>query len=322
MRQNDIFSTHEAIQSHNEKHRIVLDTDIGDDIDDALALALALNSPEIELLGITTVFGDTQKRAQLAMHILHTFGRQDIPIAVGVGKPLQQYSSPSTVTQTEVLDNKQYDEDTFSTFSGPEFIVQQALEHAEKLTLVCIGPLTNVALALLIEPRIAKAIGRIVMMGGSSGMPLPERNVRSDVQAAHMILSSGIPITLIGLNVTRRCQLRKRDMKQLQNSTTAQSQLLYRLLTVWQQHRSRWQTKRPFLHDPLTIAALCMPELLQFRDMPVHVIEHGPFRGVMMSHILGDLPVHAAVDVQVKNARNWVMQRLLAQEMYVGNGER
>ena len=90
MRQNDIFSAHEAIQLDKEKQMIVLDTDIGDDIDDALALALVLNSPEIDVQGITTVFGDTQKRAQLAMHILHTFEREDVPIAIGYGKPLQQ----------------------------------------------------------------------------------------------------------------------------------------------------------------------------------------------------------------------------------------
>jgi purine nucleosidase len=189
MRQEDVISAHEAIQSHKDKHSILLDTDIGDDIDDALALALALNSPEIDLHGITTVFGDTQKRAQLAKHILHVFGRDDIPISVGVGKPLHQHHLPSSITQAEILGNCPFDREAFSTFSGPELIVQQALEQSGKLTLVCIGPLTNVALALLIEPRIVQAIRGIVMMGGSSGIPLPEWNVRSDVKAASMVLS-------------------------------------------------------------------------------------------------------------------------------------
>ena len=311
MRQNDVFSAHEAIQLDKEKQMIVLDTDIGDDIDDALALALVLNSPEIDVQGITTVFGDTQKRAQLAMHVLHTFRREDIPVAVGVGKPLQQRHPSSGVRQAAILGNKLYDEETFSTFSGPELIVQQALEHPGELTLVCIGPLTNVALALLIEPRIALAIRSIAMMGGTSGLPLPEWNVRSDVKAAHMVLSSGIPITLIGLNVTTRCQLRKKDVERLRESTTAQAQLLYRLITIWQQHRSRWHPSLPYLHDPLTIAALCVPELLTWQDMPVQVIRRGPFEGFMVPRMRGGTTIRAAVGVQVKDAREWVMHRLL-----------
>ncbi len=311
MHQNDIFSAHEAIQSDSEKQMIVLDTDIGDDIDDALALGLALNSPEIEIQGITTVFGDTQQRAQLVKHILSTFGREDIPIAVGVGKPLHQRHPPSGVAQATILGNKRYDEETFSTFSGPELIVQQALEHSGKLTLVCIGPLTNVALALLIEPRIGTAIRSIVMMGGSSGLPLPEWNVRSDVEAADIVLNSGIPITLIGLNVTRRCQLHKQDIEQLRKSTTAQAQLLYQLITIWQQHRPQWHSSLPYLHDPLTIAALCTPELLTWRDTPVQVIQRGPFEGFMVPRMLGGTNVKAAVGVQAKKAREWVVHRLL-----------
>ena len=311
MRKNDVFTAHETIQSDQEKHSIVLDTDIGDDIDDALALALALNSPEIDVQGITTVFGDAQRRAQLAKHILSTFGREDIPIAVGIGKPLQQRHPPSGVAQAVILGNMLYDEETFSTFSGPEFIVQQALEHPGKLTLVCIGPLTNVALALLIEPRIALAIRSIVMMGGSSGLPLPEWNVRSDVQAAHMVLSSGIPITLIGLNVTTRCQLRKQDIEQLRKSTTAQAQLLYQLITIWQQHRPRWHSSLPYLHDPLTIAALCTPGLLKWQDMPVQVVTRGPFEGFMVPRMLGGETVRAAVGVHAKDIREWIVRRLL-----------
>ncbi len=311
MHQHNVFSEQKAVQSDKEKHIIVLDTDIGDDIDDALALALALNSSEIDLQGITTVFGDTQKRAQLARYILSTFGREDIPIAIGYGKPLQHRHLPSGVAQAAILGNKLYDVNTFSAFSGPEFIVQQALKYTGKLTLVCIGPLTNVALALLIEPRISSAVRSIVMMGGSSGLPLPEWNVRSDVKAAYMVLSSGIPITLIGLNVTTRCQLRKQDIEQLRENTTAQAQLLYQLVILWQQHRPRWHPRLPYLHDPLTIAALCVPELLTWQDTPVQVITRGPFEGFMVPRVLRGETVRAAAGVQAKDAREWVMQRLL-----------
>lgn len=311
MHQRDGFSAQQAAQSREQKHTILLDTDIGDDIDDALALALALNSPEIDLIGVTTVFGDTLKRAQLAQHVLHVSGRGNIPVAVGVGKPLQQRHPPSGVAQAEILGNCSPDLDSFSTFSGPELIVQQALEHAGQLTLVCIGPLTNVALALLIEPHIVSAIQNIVLMGGTSGMPLPEWNVRSDVKAAHMVLHAGIPITLVGLNVTTRCQLRKRDIERLHTATTPQAQLLYQLLTIWRQHRPRWHPKHPYLHDPLTIAALCLPELLQWQAMPVRILMRGPFAGFMVPRLLDGALVQATIGVNAKAAREWIMQRLL-----------
>jgi len=311
MHQRDVFSAQKAVQSRERKHTILLDTDIGDDIDDALALALALNAPSIDLIGVTTVFGDTLKRAQLAQHVLHVFGRNDIPIAVGIGNPLQQRHPPSGVAQAEILGNCSPDPDGFSTFSGPELIVQQALTHAGQLTLICIGPLTNVALALLIEPRIITAIRNIVMMGGTSGVPLPEWNVRSDVKAAHIVLHSGIPITLIGLNVTTCCQLRKLDIERLHTATTPQAQLLSQLLTIWQQHRPRWHPNRPYLHDPLAVAALCLPELLRWQAMPVRILMRGPLTGFMVPRMLGGALVQAAIGVDAKAAREWIMQLLL-----------
>ena len=313
MRQEDINTDQKAVQFAEKRQKILLDTDIGDDIDDALALALALNSPEIDLIGITTVFGDTARRADLAQHLLRIFKREDTPIAVGVGKPLQQRHAPSGVAQAEILGACQVNRETFSTFSGPEFIVQQALQHEKQLTLVCIGPLTNVALALLIEPRISSAIRSIMMMGGTSGIPLPEWNVRSDVQAAHIVLQSGIPITLLGLNVTAHCQLSNNDIKRLYAAQTQQAQLLFQLITIWRQHRPRWHSSRPFLHDPLTIVALCKPELLRWQPVRVQVVTHGPFTGFMVPRLLGGTEVHAAIGVDTKAVRAWSMDRLLAQ---------
>lgn len=142
-------------------------------------------------------------------------------------------------------------------------------------------------------------------------MPLPEWNVRSDTKAAQIVLSSGIPIIMIGLNVTTRCQLRTQDIEQLRINGTVQTQLLYDLMRIWQKHRPRWHPRLPYLHDPLTVAALYVPELLRFRNMKVQVIEHGLFKGYMVPRIMGGSTVHAAVGVQVSKTRNWVMQRLM-----------
>jgi purine nucleosidase len=293
-----------------QKYNVLIDTDIGDDIDDALALALALRSPEIELRGVTTVFGDTLRRAHLASHLLHVFGRNDIPIAVGRQEPLQSRHRPSGVPQAAILDtNEEFS--VLSDCSGPELIVQMALSYPGSLTLLCLGPLTNVALALSIEPHLFMAIRNMIVMGGSSSISLPDWNIRSDARAAQMVLAAGVPVTLVGLDVTKRCQLREQDIEALRSAHSPQTHLLSQLLAVWQRHRPRWHGKLPYLHDPLTVVALCSPQLFRFEEMTVRVLTHGPFQGFTVPRIMDGPLVRAAVDVQVEEARNWVMERLL-----------
>lgn len=310
MRQTAPSSVSETVQSAPEKHTVLLDTDIGDDIDDALALALILSSPELKLQGVTTVFGDTRLRARLAAHLLHIYGRDDVPVAAGIGAPLQPRHHPSGVPQAALLDD--CISPSLSTLSGPELIVQTALAHRRELILLCIGPLTNVAHALLLEPRIFMAIRRVIMMGGTSSLPFPEWNVRSDAKAAQMVLGAGIPITLLGYNVTTRCQLRECDLKQLHSSDSQHVQFLSKVIALWQRHRPRWHPKLPYLHDPLTVAALLKPEFFAFEEMTARVFTHGPFKGYMVPRRINGPLVHAAVDVAVAEAREWVMQRLLS----------
>ncbi len=297
-------------EQFQQKHDVLIDTDIGDDIDDALALALALRSPEIELRGVTTVFGDTLRRAYLASHLLHVYGREDIPIAAGRQEPLQLRHRPSGVPQAAILDRNE-ECSVLSDCSGPELIVQMAMSYPGRLTLLCLGPLTNVALALSIEPHLFMTIRSIIMMGGSSGAPLPEWNVRSDAKAAQMVLAAGVPVTMVGMNVTMRCQLQEQDIVVLRNTHSPQTHLLSQLLAVWQRHRPRWQDKLPYLHDPLTVVALCAPQLFRFEEMTVLVLTRGPFQGFMVPRVMDGPLVRAAVDVQVEEARKWVMGRLL-----------
>ncbi len=309
MRQNSHATASLAGQCTPDKHVVIIDTDIGDDIDDALALALAVRSPEITLYGVTTVFGDTRRRAYLAAHVLHVSGRVDVPVAAGIETPLQPRGHPSGVPQAAVIDD--YEPLTLSTLSGPELIVQAARDHPGQFTLICIGPLTNVAHALMLAPSLSSSIRNIIMMGGTASVPLAEWNVRNDVQAARMVLGAGIAVTMVGLNVTLRCHMRDEDITQLRNAGTAQTDLLSRLLAIWQRERPRWQPRQPFLHDPLAVMALCAPELLRFAQVPVRVLTHGPLRGYMLPRVMGGPRVHAAVDLHSSTAREWIMHRLL-----------
>jgi inosine-uridine nucleoside N-ribohydrolase len=116
---------------------------------------------------------------------------------------------------------------------------------------------------------------------------------------------------MIGWNVTTRCQMRERDVEQLRCAGSPQTQLLSTLLTVWQRHRPRWHPALPYLHDPLTIVALCRPELLRFEQMTARVLTHGPLRGYMVPRMMNGPLVQAAVGIQAEQARAWIMQRLL-----------
>jgi inosine-uridine nucleoside N-ribohydrolase len=135
--------------------------------------------------------------------------------------------------------------------------------------------------------------------------------VRSDARAAQIVLAAGIPITMLGWNITTRCQLKAEDIQRLRNKNTPQTRLLSELIAIWQQHRPRWQPVYPFVHDPLTIAALCAPELLRFQEMTARALVHGPLRGFMVPRLMNGPLVNAAVDIQAEKAREWVMERLL-----------
>jgi purine nucleosidase len=300
----------EASQFISRKNNVLIDTDIGDDIDDALALALALCSPEIELRGVTTVFGDTQKRAYLAAHMLKVFRRKEIPVAAGQQMPLLFRHKPSGVPQAAILDPVT-PQDMFSQFSAPELIIQVALEHHGNITLFCLGPLTNIATALMLEPRLFLAINNIVIIGGTSGLPLPEWNIRSDAQAAKIVLASGIPITLLGWNITTRCQLRESDIEKLHYKDSPQTRLLSQLLAVWQRHRPRWHPGLTFLHEPLAIVAFCAPELFRFEVMTVRVFTRGFLKGCMLPRIIDGPLIHGATSIMSEEVRKWIMQRLL-----------
>ena len=311
MHQLPIQPIPETNQSHILKQNVLIDTDIGDDIDDALALALAIQSPELEVKGITTVFGDTRLRGQLAQYLLKVFGREDIPVAVGIGNPIQYRHRPSGVPQAAIIDRR-LPLPALSPLSGPELIVETVLATHGKLTLLCIGPLTNVATALSLEPHLFMAIERLVVIGGSSQYPFPEWNMRSDARAAQIVLGAGIPVTLLGWNITTRCQLQDSDIQRLRCHHTPQTQVLSTLLAIWQRHRPRWHPALPYLHDPLTVVALCAPELLEFREITARLISRGPLSGFMVPHLLNGPLVHGAVNIEAEQAREWIMERLLA----------
>ncbi len=291
---------------------VFVDTDIGDDIDDALALALLLCSPEVSVVGISTVFGDTYLRARLAVYLLQTYGFSGIPVAAGQELPLLLRHRPSGVCQATVLPEKLAL--PLSSLSGSELLLQIAHMYPGQLTLLCLGPLTNVALALQQEPDLGSLLRQVFFMGGASRLSRPDWNVRSDAQAAHLLLEARLPVTMIGLNVTASCHLQRDDVARLNGAKSPQLHLLSRMVAAWQEHQPWWRSQLPYLHDPLVVAALCAPQFFRFASLPVRVLTRGPLVGWTIPHWLNGPMVRAALSVENAQARTWILQRLLATE--------
>jgi len=237
---------------------IIFDTDIGDDVDDALALALALQSPELDVRAITTVMDEAEMRARLAWKELCIFGRKDIPIGIGADEPfldpvrVRRHAQFDAVTSEDVI-------------PGPprravDLIVRTLLDSPRKITIVPVGALTNIALALKTEPRIKEKIERIVLMGGAYFMPQPEYNIYRDRIASEIVFRSGVPITGVGLDVTRRCKLKAEDIERINAARRPTTDFLIRSIELWRDFPGN---SLPTLHDPLAVAVAMKPSLVE-----------------------------------------------------------
>lgn len=287
---------------------IILDTDIGDDIDDALALALILNSPELDLCGVTTVFVDAHKRACLAQELLSVWERPEILIAAGCSKPLLQPVDAQAGRQFQALDDTSDDKSTF--LHGVDFLANvDDNTSTEKITLVAIGPLTNIALALARQPRLARQT-RLFLMGGEGvGGDAAEWNFCCDPEAAAMVFNSGIEIWQVGYDITSQVQLNQNHLQQIAGSKTPRAQLLSRLIELWQDGENRL----PFLHDPLAVLAL-FTNCLRFENYHAKVELCGNRRAMVRYHqsTVNECNVHVAVDVDASAAIEIFMKRILS----------
>ena len=253
--------------------KIILDTDLGDDIDDALALAFALMSGKIDLLGVTTVFKNTEKRAELACCVLDALGRSDIPTYAGIGQTMvqsvsdwQSVSASHCPGQMEVLENRKTSVQPRSS-RAVDFIVDTVMSSGEDITIVPIGPLTNIAVALLTEPELAQK-AKICLMGGATDRLRPEWNVLCDPEAARVVFNSGSQITMVGLDVTTKCRMTYDQVKAIGAVERPINQISFDLIHLWGGDNP---APCPMLHDPLAIAMVIDSTFCQQRQMRIAV---------------------------------------------------
>ncbi|HEV2136067.1 MAG TPA: nucleoside hydrolase [Terracidiphilus sp.] len=246
---------------------IVLDTDIGTDIDDAFALALVLKSPELDLRAVTTVSGDTQARARLAAKMLWVDGRRNIPVAAGTpGKKLD-------IAQTRWADG--FTSPSLLKISAVELLKREIDRGHGAIVIVAIGPLTNVAALLKQYPAEKGKIRRIVLMGGSiargyypgSG-PSAEYNIAADAQASQVVFTSDVPITMAPLDVTARLQLDEAHRQKIFGQGTPLAEALHAVYQLWGQ-------PTPTLHDPMAVSLMLDPALCTMKPLAIEVTDKG-----------------------------------------------
>jgi inosine-uridine nucleoside N-ribohydrolase len=254
---------------------ILIDTDIGDDIDDALALALAVNSPEVEVRAVTTVFGPVACRTKLALKLLSTYGRSEIPVGTGRSAPLFGPEPKITPNQAVVLQEGEKLPEP-SPLAADELILRTAADAGGQLTIITIGAMTNLAVALLRDPSLARR-ARLVVMGGVAGTPMAEWNILCDPEAARVCFQSGIPLTMVGLDVTLQCRMSREDVEAVGRRGTPASALLERMIDAWAGPGDPATRRTPILHDPLAVAVAFRPELCARQARRVLVETRGEF---------------------------------------------
>jgi len=302
-----------------KKIPVILDTDIGSDIDDTWALAMLLQSPELEPRLIVTESGDTVYRAKIVAKILERSGREEIPIGVGLRLGSEKGPQLSWV--------KDYNIERYGGTiceDGVKALIETVMESSEMVTLLCIGPLTNIAAALKAEPRIAEH-ARIVSMlgclyksppgyGGGDGGIVAEYNVKRDPKAAQTVLSAPWDITITPLDTCGFVKLRGERYRMIRKCRSPLIRDLMENYKIWLRNRREdWQrifeTESSILYDTVAVYLAFSSEYLVMRDLGVQITEDGYTR------ISGEARrVHCAIEWKNLRAfKDMLVERLTSQ---------
>ncbi|MEV4335005.1 nucleoside hydrolase [Streptomyces sp. NPDC049597] len=295
---------------------LIIDCDPGHD--DALALMLAAADPAVDLLAVTTVAGNqtVEKTTLNARRVFTVAGITGVPLAAGCAGPLMQ---PLTVADdvhgTSGLDGPQFPAPAVDVVPehAVELMHRVLTGHPEPVTLVPTGPLTNVALLLTRYPDAAAHIREIVFMGGSTERgnrtPAAEFNVHVDPEAAHIVLTSGVPVTMCGLNVTHQALATPAVLARLEALGTELAGICVELLTYFAStYRRLWGFSAPPVHDPVAVARVIDPSTVRCVDAHVAVELCGRYtRGATVVDLHGytGRPVNAQVAVNLDADRFW-----------------
>ena len=297
-------------------NRIIIDTDIGSDIDDALAIALALRSPELKLEGVTTVYGNSDLRAKMVAKMLQLSGQTDVPVMAGLDNSLLSnrpiwmagHEGDGLLDDDEVLG--------YDSRHAVDFIIDTVMSNPGEITLIPIGPLTNIATSLIREPMVAKNVKEIVLMGGvtrlgdnGAGLRVVEHNIACDPEAASVVFGSRAPIVMVGLDVTLKVQITEKERQDLIRSNDPLNLKLADMMGRWFDFVKEEHT---FMHDPLTVSLLIDRSLVKTKKMSVQIeYDHRPRTGQTVASFTEDANVEVCLDVDSERLVQLLMRRLL-----------
>jgi purine nucleosidase len=261
--------------------KIIYDTDPG--VDDVMAFFLASHSPELEIVGLTTIFGnaDVEYTTRNALRLVELEGNTHIPVARGAGRPLvNPYKSLGTFHGMDGFGYADLPLPSTSPIQKPaaQFIVDMLKQYPGQITLVPVGPLTNLALALHLEPGIIHLVKEVVIMGGAAfvpgnASPVAEANIFHDPHAAADVFSAGWPLTMVGLDVTTKCIMSKEYLDGMARIDNPANRLIAKIIPVYQDAYERFDHLHGGIHthDPSAIAYVIDPTLFRTLRAPIYV---------------------------------------------------
>ena len=275
--------------------RAIIDTDPG--VDDAFAILLALNSPELKVEALTVVPGNVDGRQGLenALKIASLAGRCDLMVAGGAKHPLNQklitaqyWHGPNGLAGVELPASKCKADSRF----GPDLIIELVHQYPHEITLIPVGPLTNIALAVSKDPSIVPLVKNIVIMGGSitggNVNGAAEANIYNDPEAASIVFNAGWMVTMIGSDVGERTLMTRKDIAQLQAAHGPESDFIAKLGDFYLTRSEKSGYHGAAMYDPLAVATVIDPSLVKLKDMHVDVETKGEFtRGETVANRMG-----------------------------------
>ncbi|MBW5449090.1 nucleoside hydrolase [Cohnella sp. CFH 77786] len=267
---------------------IILDVDTG--VDDSLAIAYAAHSPELRLLGLTTCFGNVsvEEATRNSLYVLEQLGREDVPVHAGAGKPFFRHNFKGYAKHVHGEDGlggalgDAMPKGKAAPLGASRFMVEQARQLPGELTIIAVGPLTNLALAVMMDPDFASLVGRVVIMGGAVTVPgnvtgQAEANILSDPEAAEFVFRSGLPITMVGLDVTMKTLLPRSRLREWRDKDTKLSRFLADAADFYIDfyERANPGIGGCALHDPLAVGVVIDPTFCRTEEMHVQVDTEG-----------------------------------------------
>ena len=255
------------------KMKIIFDTDLAGDIDDAFAHALVQISPEFQVLGITIADGPTELRARVSCRMLYLCGQEDIPVAVG--RPTRQGSHQPP----QLMWGEGFEEYMPVRQSAADFIIENLRKYPEQVTIISVGPVTNLGDVITKDPEAWKMVKEVYSMFGSFYMgynegPVPDQewNVKADVESAKKFINSGVPITLAGLDVTTMVKFNAERRLRILMRCSPLTDALSALYTLWS---SDMPGRDPTLYDPVAVCMAITDEFVSTRQAHVRVTDEG-----------------------------------------------